>query len=188
MLFSFFPSLPFLTEGVYQNVSPILSIGGWSGSQFFSPAVATDANRTAFAKAILNVTSTYKLDGIEFECVLPSSFKFLFTHRVHSWEYPTRPGIGCNKYSPDDSANFLLFLKTFRKIAPKNLIMTAAVPLNPYLDSTGKSMSNVTEFAKVLDYIGSLFLAFCLSHLFLTVSLRGYELRCLGRFFPHCWT
>lgn len=49
----------------------MLSIGGWGGSQYFSTAVATEANRTAFAAAILGVVSKYKLDGIEFECALP---------------------------------------------------------------------------------------------------------------------
>jgi chitinase len=48
---SLLPSLPFLTQ-VFQNVIPMLSIGGWGGSQYFSSAVATDANRTAFANAI----------------------------------------------------------------------------------------------------------------------------------------
>ncbi len=63
-------SSPFLTRGVCQSVSAILSVGGWSGSQYFSSAVATDANRTAFAQAIVDVTSQYQLDGIEFECAL----------------------------------------------------------------------------------------------------------------------
>jgi chitinase len=48
----------------------MMSIGGWGGSRFFSTAVATEANRTAFAAAILKVVSQYKLDGIEFECAL----------------------------------------------------------------------------------------------------------------------
>lgn len=65
---------------MYQGVSAILSVGGWSGSQFFSSAVATDANRTAFAKAILNVVGKYKLDGIEIECVSFDFYKVLFTH------------------------------------------------------------------------------------------------------------
>jgi hypothetical protein len=64
------PSLPFLTLGVFQGVIPLLSIGGWTGSRFFSSAVATDANRTAFANAVLGVVSQYQLDGIEFECAL----------------------------------------------------------------------------------------------------------------------
>jgi hypothetical protein len=72
----FLPSLPFLTQGVFQNVIPILSVGGWSGSQFFSSAVATDANRTAFATAIVSVVTQYNLSGIEIECALFSTLKY----------------------------------------------------------------------------------------------------------------
>ena len=45
----------------------MLGIGGWGGSKYFSPSVATDANRTAFAKAVMGVVSQYSLDGIVFE-------------------------------------------------------------------------------------------------------------------------
>jgi len=55
-----------------QRVRAILSVGGWTGSGYFSSAVATDANRTAFAKAIMDVVSQYNLDGVEFECALHS--------------------------------------------------------------------------------------------------------------------
>ena len=36
--------------------------------------MATDANRTAFAKAIMGVISQYNLDGVDFECALHSIF------------------------------------------------------------------------------------------------------------------
>lgn len=38
-----------------------------------------------------------------------------------------------------------------------NLILSAAVSLKPFLDSNGNPMSDVSGFAKVLDYIGSFF-------------------------------
>jgi chitinase len=50
-----------------QNVSALLSIGGWTGSQYFSTAVATQENRTQFKNAILGLVSQYQLDGIDFE-------------------------------------------------------------------------------------------------------------------------
>ena len=56
---------PSLTN--FQNVNAMMSIGGWDGSQYFSSAMATDANRTAFAQTVMNIVSTYKLDGVEFE-------------------------------------------------------------------------------------------------------------------------
>lgn len=100
---------------------------------------------------------------------------------ARSWEYPNKQGIGCNVISPNDSANFLLFLQKLRSMG-QSLVLSAAVSLKPFIDTNGSPMSDVSEFAKVLDYIGSLFLP-SLSHLFLTVSLRDYELRCLGKLF-----
>jgi chitinase len=47
-----------------------------------------------------------------------------------------------------------------------NLILSAAVTVKPFLDSSGNPMTDVSEFAKVLDYIGSFFLALSVSHLF----------------------
>lgn len=151
------PSLPFLTQGVFQSVIPLLSIGGWTGSRFFSSAVATDANRTAFANSIVDVVSQYQLDGIEIECALFQSSE-VFHSPARSWEYPSKQGMGCNVVSTNDSANLLSFLQTLHSMAP-NLILSAAVSLKPFLDSNGNPMSDVSEFAKVLDYIGSLFLA-----------------------------
>lgn len=36
---------------------------------YFSPAVATPESRTTFVGAVTNLAKTYKLDGIDFECV-----------------------------------------------------------------------------------------------------------------------
>lgn len=50
-----------------QGVTPVLAIGGWTGSQYFSTAVATEANRAAFAQAVLGLVNKYSLGGIDFE-------------------------------------------------------------------------------------------------------------------------
>jgi chitinase len=59
----------FVSTAHKNGVNASLSLGGWGGSQYFSSAVATPENRTAFTQAILNLVSTYDLDGIDFECV-----------------------------------------------------------------------------------------------------------------------
>ena len=55
---------------VFQGVKALLTIGGWTGSQYFSSAVATEANRTAFVKTMTDLVSKYDLDGLDFEYVL----------------------------------------------------------------------------------------------------------------------
>ena len=64
---------------VYQNVYAIMSVGGWGGSRYFSSAVATEANRTAFAEAVVAAVSQYDLDGVEFECARLCSCGSSFT-------------------------------------------------------------------------------------------------------------
>jgi chitinase len=63
--------------------------------------------------------------------------------------------------STNDSTNFLSFLQTLRaQGGAQNLIISAAVSVTPFIGSDGTPMSDVSEFAKVLDYIGSLFPVF----------------------------
>lgn len=52
----------------------MLSIGGWTGSQYFSIAMATPANRTAFVEAVSSLVLKYDLDGIDFEYVIRTRF------------------------------------------------------------------------------------------------------------------
>ena len=63
--------------------------------------------------------------------------------------------MGCNTISPDDSANFLSFLQELRADPTgKNIKLSAAVGITPYMGPTGTPMSDVSGFAAVLDYIG----------------------------------
>lgn len=57
----------------------------------------------------------------------------------------------------NDSVNFLSFLQTLRgQDGAQNLILSAAVAVTPFVGSDGTAMSDVSGFAKVLDYIGPL--------------------------------
>lgn len=53
-----------------QGVQAHLSIGGWSGSIYYSSAVGSAPNRTAFVKAVVGLAQKYSLDGIDFEYVI----------------------------------------------------------------------------------------------------------------------
>jgi len=52
-----------------KNVSALVSVGGWTGSLYFSSSVATSENRTAFANALISFATNNSLDGLDFECV-----------------------------------------------------------------------------------------------------------------------
>jgi len=130
--------IPELVAAAHSNhVTVSISVGGWTGSQYFSTAVATPQSRTAFVKTLTNFVQKFKFDGIDFD-----------------WEYPNHQGVGCNTISSKDSANFLLLLQELRSTkSTSHLILSAATSLTPFADSSGSPSTDVSGFAKVLDFI-----------------------------------
>jgi chitinase len=60
--------IPQFVSAAHSNgVSASISVGGWSGSQFFSTAAATAQNRTAFVKTLSDFVAKWGFDGIDFE-------------------------------------------------------------------------------------------------------------------------
>ncbi|KAK7060365.1 hypothetical protein VNI00_001130 [Paramarasmius palmivorus] len=130
--------LPKFVEAAHENgVGALVSVGGWTGSRFFSTAVGSPENRTTFVKTIVDFATKYQLDGIDFD-----------------WEYPNNQGIGCNTISANDTENFLLFLQELREDSVgSDLLLTAATAISPFKDPEGNPREDVSEFAKVLDYV-----------------------------------
>ncbi|KAI0661423.1 chitinase [Cubamyces menziesii] len=119
------------------NVKALVSVGGWGGSHFYSANVGSAANRTTFVKTLTDFASKYDIDGIDFD-----------------WEYPNAQGIGCNVLSPDDTTNFLSFLQELRQDpVGKKLILTAATSVLPWQGPNGSPLTDVSGFAKTLDWI-----------------------------------
>ncbi|KAB5593717.1 Chitinase A1 [Ceratobasidium theobromae] len=118
------------------NCSASISVGGWTGSRYFSSAVATAENRTEFVKTMVDLVKTNNLDGLDFD-----------------WEYPGKAGIGCNTLSANDTDNFLLFLNELRTALPQTKL-SAAASIVPFVSSDLNTPStDVSGFAKVLDYL-----------------------------------
>ncbi|KAF9569320.1 glycoside hydrolase [Agrocybe pediades] len=113
-----------------------LSIGGWTGSRYFSTIVSTEKGRSKFAENILATYNKFSLDGIDID-----------------WEYPGQEGSPGNKHNSKDTANFLLFLQKLRSTLPPSARITAAVESTPFVDNKGKPLKDLTEFAEVLDWV-----------------------------------
>ncbi|KAL4078101.1 glycoside hydrolase family 18 protein [Scleroderma yunnanense] len=125
----------FVSAAHTNNVKALLTLGGWSGSVYWSSSVATAQNRSTFANNVAQFASAHNLDGIDFD-----------------WEYPGKQGAGCNIVNSNDTANFLEFITELRQLAP-NLTLSAAVSVLPFVDSTGNPMTDVSGFSKQLDWI-----------------------------------
>lgn len=113
-----------------------LSIGGWTGSKHFSSAVATVKKRKTFASNILAAYRTFNLDGIDLD-----------------WEYPGKQGAGENSVNSEDTRNFLSFLTILRATLPSTALISAAAQTSTFLDADANPMTDLTDFAKVLDWV-----------------------------------
>ncbi|KAF9000111.1 hypothetical protein BDQ17DRAFT_1543371 [Cyathus striatus] len=82
-------------------VKVLVSIGGSSGSRYWSSNVASEENRTACVKTVTSFSQTFNLDGLSFDWI---------TNITHA----------------EDSNNFLAFLKLLRedRVGSK-LVLTA---------------------------------------------------------------
>ncbi|EIN10400.1 glycoside hydrolase [Punctularia strigosozonata HHB-11173 SS5] len=113
-----------------------LSIGGWTGSKYFSPSVSTPENRQTFASNIAALYAKHNVDGLDFD-----------------WEYPSQHGADGNIVSPSDTANFLAFLRILRPMLPAAAKLSAAVLPEPFAGPDGEPLADVSAFAEVLDWV-----------------------------------
>lgn len=125
----------FIARAQQEKVGAVISVGGWTGSQYFSTNVQP-SNQDAFVQAIVAMVKQYSLSGVDFD-----------------WEYPNKQGIGCNVISSDDTANYLSFLTKLRTAVGPNVKLSAAVGITPWAGSDGSPSSDVSGFAKQLDYL-----------------------------------
>jgi chitinase len=104
--------------------------------RFFSRAVANDTNRRSFVGSIADTYYRYHLDGIDID-----------------WEYPGQLGDPQNSVGPEDTSNFLEFLKLLRATLPLTARISAAVQTTTFVGADGQPMDDVRAFADVLDWV-----------------------------------
>lgn len=117
------------------NTKAVLSLGGWGGSTYFSPAVRSASSRSTFIGNIVKTYKQYNLDGIDID-----------------WEYPGQVGAG-NQKDPSDTANYQTFLQELRTALPQGALITAAVTQTPWVASNGQPVQSVARAAGAIDYI-----------------------------------
>jgi len=119
------------------GLSISLTVGGWTGSRYFSTNVGSPKNRTAFADTLVRFIKQYGFNGLDID-----------------WEYPALQGIGCNAISVQhDTANLLAFIQLLRQKLGSGYRLSADVSLQGFIGSDGNYLSNLSEFGKVLDYV-----------------------------------
>ncbi|KAI8443446.1 glycoside hydrolase superfamily [Phakopsora pachyrhizi] len=101
----------------------VLSVGGWSGSKYFSQVIVNETTRSIFANSIYEVVTTNNLDGVDID-----------------WEYPGQA---------QDTEALLKFFLTLRSRLGAHSIISAAVTDSTFLDKSGKRTTNVSGFGEV---------------------------------------
>lgn len=133
----------------HPGLKVVISLGGWTDSIWFSDASATVTARETFVASCIDLYVRGNLpvvDGAGGEGAAAGVFDGIDI----DWEYPVRGGIAGIHNLPEDSENFVLLLKEFRRqyqaIGRPDLLLTMAGPsptqaanynmpeAHPYLD------------------------------------------------------
>lgn len=126
-----FQQLKALKEMV-PDLKVLISVGGWTGSKWFSDAALTAESRRAFVKSCLDLFIQGNLPDPGWGGMGgPGAAAGVFDGIDIDWEYPAYPGNPGNIYRPDDTENFTALLAEFRQqldeIDPR-LLLTVAFP------------------------------------------------------------
>ncbi|KAF8759720.1 hypothetical protein RHS01_01519 [Rhizoctonia solani] len=113
-----------------------LSIGGWTGSRYFSDAVSTDVNRRELVKNTVQMYKKFNLDGIDM-------------YVGSRLGIPRRPGGRKQPSLAPGQYSLFDFLQLLRSQLPKSAKLTAATQVTPFAGPDGRPLADVSEFAKV---------------------------------------
>lgn len=129
------------------HLQTMISVGGWTWSQNFSAAAASDTSRKAFAKSCVTFMKTYGFDGIDID-----------------WEYPVGGGLQAGK--PEDKRNYTLLLQELEAEIKKQEAQDArqyhlsiAAPAGPAIVDNYEvaNVANTLDWINIMtyDYNGS---------------------------------
>jgi chitinase len=139
-------------KAMFPRLRVSVSLGGWTGSGWFSVAARTREAREAFVSSCLDLFiqgNLPEVDGAGGKGAAAGVFDGIDI----DWEYPVGGGLPENQVDPRDKENFTLLLEEFRRqyaAAGRNdLLLTAAVPAAYALaDQYG-----MTSAHPLLDYV-----------------------------------
>jgi chitinase len=108
----------------------LISLGGWTGSAYFSDAALTDASRKKLVSSCIDLWIKGNLPG------LPAGVAGgIFDGIDLDWEWPGSEGNAGNVIRPADKRNFTLLAAEFRaqldRVGRKHYDLTAFLPASP---------------------------------------------------------
>ncbi|CCH34931.1 glycoside hydrolase family 18 protein [Actinosynnema sp. NPDC047251] len=146
----------------YPKLKVYISLGGWSGSKYFSDAALTAESRAAHVKSCVDLWLKGNLAG-----AAPGAAAGLFDGIDLDWEWPSSEANPGNVIRPEDKDNFTALLKEYRKQfsqlswrTGKHYDLTAFLPANPGMIDRGFDVPKVFSLltfgtTQGYDYHGS---------------------------------
>jgi chitinase len=118
-------------KALYPHLKIVVSLGGWTGSGWFSNAARTVESRQKFVRNCLDLWILGNLP-VQNGAGGPGTGAGVFDGIDIDWEYPVGGGLPDNHTDQADGANFVLLLQEFRKqfaeIGRPELLLTMAGP------------------------------------------------------------
>jgi chitinase len=134
----------------FPNLRVVMSLGGFTGSTFFSDAALTQTSRQRFVASCLDMFIRGNLDSG------PGAAAGVFDGIDIDWEWPVTPAAAGTHARPEDRANFTLLLGEFRRQldalgrqAHRRYVLTAFLPADPAKITAG---FEVPQIFRSLDW------------------------------------
>jgi chitinase len=122
-----------------------ISLGGWTGSKYFSDAALTPSSRAAHVKSCLDMWLKGNLPGAP-----AGAAKGIFDGVDLDWEWPASEGNPGNVIRPEDKQNFAALVHEYRKQLDKaswpfrgRYNLSAFLPANPTMIDKGFDVKQV---------------------------------------------
>ena len=133
----------------------LISLGGWTGSKYFSNAALTPESRAEHVRSCIDLWIKGNLPG-----TAPGAAAGVFDGIDLDWEWPASEAAPGNVVRPEDKRNFTLLVQEYREQLGARRDLTAFLPANPAMVERGFEVGPVFReltFATVqgYDYHGS---------------------------------
>lgn len=137
----------------HPGLKVLISLGGWTGSKYFSDAVLTPESRARLAQSCVDLWLRGNLPGLE-----PGAGAGVFDGIDLDWEWPGSAGNDGNVIRPEDKQNFTAFLvelrRQLREFSPDTQL-TAFLPAAAAKIDAGFEVARIfrqLDFATVQGY------------------------------------
>jgi chitinase len=137
----------------HPGLKTLISLGGWTGSKYFSDAVLTPASRAELARSCVDLWLRGNLPGLA-----PGAGAGVFDGIDLDWEWPGSAGADGNIIRPEDKRNFTLFVEELRaqlKAFSSRAELTAFLPAAAAKIDSGFEVRRVfqqLDFATIQGY------------------------------------